>query len=143
MNKDLSFGTSKELFIMNILNNVYNLNLKRSEDKYAIFDFYDDKKKVAFELKSRRVKKNTYPTIMIGFNKISKGLNLIEDGWKVGLCFYFENCICTFKLTKDFNMDWVKHNYTTRWDRGRDEVSSVALIPNNNLKKIIDFELLN
>lgn len=142
MNTDVIYGTSKETFVMNILNIAHNLNLKQSDDKYSVFDFYDYDKKVAFELKSRRVKFGTYPTTMIGYNKISKGLEMIKEGWKIGLCFYFvEDMLCTYRLREDFDHSWVKYNTVTRYDRGGPEISSVAMIPNSTLKKLLDWNI--
>jgi hypothetical protein len=44
-------------------------DIKKTEDKYAIFDFYDCEYK--YELKSRNNKYQQFPTTLIGCNKLA------------------------------------------------------------------------
>lgn len=136
-NNDLKFGFNKEKDILPIFNTFFNCNAVIASDKYAIFDFHDEEKKIYGELKSRRVRKDKYPTIMIGYNKVKEGLKKIEDGHDVFFLWCFTNRLCYYKLTKDFNKDWVIFNETARTDRGRDEKSDIAYIPIKVLKNIM------
>jgi hypothetical protein len=50
-----------------ILKEFFGSGLIETESKWAKFDFYDESS--LYELKSRKVKKNTYPTTIITANK--------------------------------------------------------------------------
>jgi hypothetical protein len=63
---DYQYGIKKENTSLNKLSKVFG-ELKKSY-QYALFDFCNDEYEV--ELKSRRCKSNTYPTTMVGYNKL-------------------------------------------------------------------------
>lgn len=136
--KDLKFGFNKEKEILPIFNEFFNCNAVITSDKYAIFDYHDEEKKIYGELKSRRTKKYQYETIIIGYNKIKEGLKKIDEGYDVYFLWCFTNKLCYYKLTKDFNKDWILYNETARTDRGREEKSDLAYIPiKQELKNIM------
>lgn len=134
--KDLNFGYKKEKEVCPILNKFFGYNLCLQNDKWAVFDFIDNDNKVYAELKSRRVKKCQYPDIMIGYNKILKGLKQIKKGWKVYLCWCFMDKLCYYELTEYFDTSLVKFNHKCRWDRGRSEYDDIAFIPISSLKDV-------
>lgn len=134
---DLKFGFGKEKEVLPVFNKFFNCNAIINSDKYAVFDYCDEEKKIYGELKSRRVKKKMYPTIMIGYNKVKEGLRKIEEGYEVYFLWCFTNKLCYYKLTKDFNKDWIAYNVTARMDRGREEKSNLAYIPIKELKNIM------
>lgn len=75
--KDIKFGSYYELELMKILKKLLNLDIIQYQDKYANHDFYinDDKEDIIglIELKTRRIKFNDYPSLMMGYNKIIEG----------------------------------------------------------------------
>jgi hypothetical protein len=127
---DLHFGEKGEDRTQAIIEKFLCIKLNRSSDKYATFDYYNDN--TFIELKSRRIKHNTYKTLMFGYNKFKKGLEHIENGKDV---YFFFNCldgIYYWKLTNES-----KANITIgtggRCDRGIDETKKLVFIGTHNL----------
>lgn len=134
---DLKFGFDKEKEVLQYFNDFFNCNAIL-QGKWDTFDFYDENNKIYGELKSRRVKKHQYDTIMIGYNKIKKGLELVKNGYRVILMWCFTNKLCYFELTENnFDENWVSYNHLGRYDRGENEFQDLAFIPVKNLKNII------
>jgi len=134
---DLIFGFKKEKDVLPYFNKKFGCSAVLQKDKWATFDYYDKDNKVYGELKSRRVRKKQYDTIMIGYNKIRKGLKLIEEGYKVYLLWCFTDKLCYYELTAEFNKEWVSFNHLGRYDRGRNERQDLAFIPVDKLKNIV------
>jgi len=137
---DLEFGFNKEKEVLPILNDFFDVNLKQN-DRYDIFDFVDEDKKMIFELKSRRCKKHDYKDrggIMIGANKVREGFRKIRKGYRVIFTWLFTNKYCYYELTKVLDKDInIKNNVMARSDRGGEEFSSIAYIPTKKLKNIL------
>ena len=70
-------GDKAEARLFPHFKDIFDDSLVRSEDKFSLFDFYGDD--VIIELKSRNICKDTYPTTMIGMNKINECLNAESD----------------------------------------------------------------
>ena len=84
--KDLELGANGENKTQAIIEKFLSIKLTKSTDKYATFDYYNDN--TFIELKTRRVKHNTYSTLMFGYNKFKKGLEHIKEGKDV--YFFFQ-----------------------------------------------------
>jgi hypothetical protein len=68
--KDVILGLRMETIILPQIRTYFKRkDIKRTEDKYAIFDFYDCEYK--YELKSRNNKYQQFPTTLIGCNKLA------------------------------------------------------------------------
>lgn len=67
--EDIRFGTNNEINILETLQNYLQTTLQRSGG-YAVMDYTNPGKTIYVELKSRRIKHNTYPTAIIGLNKV-------------------------------------------------------------------------
>lgn len=81
---DAIYGRHKEMEVKRLLPKIYNKNFKfYSTDIYATFDFMSEDENMILELKSRRCKSNTYPTTIVGLNKVLKGKQLQRDNDKV------------------------------------------------------------
>ena len=65
---DLAFGTKNEISCKALIEAITG-QLTQTEP-FHLFDFYNDEYLV--ELKARRNNYNTYPTTMIGYNKLEK-----------------------------------------------------------------------
>ena len=127
---DLEFGAKGEDHTKAIIEKFLCINLHTSSDKYATFDYYNDK--TFIELKTRRIKHNQYKSLMFGYNKFKKGLEHIKDGKDV---YFFFNCldgIYYWKLTEES-----KTNITIgtggRWDRGKREIQQLVFVGTHNL----------
>ena len=125
--KDINYGVKNEDEIFKILKNKFK-DLKKSENKYSHFDFYNDSNLI--ELKTRRNSKNAYPTTMIGMNKINFFLNSNDT------------CYAFFSFTDGLyyiviNDDIIKKcniNNGGRCDRGYIENNKYLFIPVDLLK---------
>ncbi len=77
-NKDLRFGKLNEKKVLEILKK-HNNTIKKYKYTYSTFDFYlkdeNNKKIIEYELKSRNIKFNQYPTIICGLNKFEYAKN--------------------------------------------------------------------
>lgn len=71
--------------------------LNWSEDKYATFDFQNDCCFV--ELKGRTCYSYTYPTAIIGYNKIKEGMKRIKNGKQVFFLWSYRDGLYMWELT--------------------------------------------
>lgn len=126
--EDMKFGTEKEINQLDLIQYAIDSNLKRSK-KNAIFDYYSDNTLV--ELKSRRNNHNTYPTTMVGYNKIEYANKFPEK--QAYFCFCFLDGLYYYKYNKD---DKLEVRLGGRRDRGRDEIKEYCYIPISLLRKI-------
>ena len=137
-NKDLKFGSKNEKKVQPILEDHFKLKLQKAKDKYSVYDYFTEDKKIYFELKSRRIYKNQYRDVMVGANKINRGLKLIDEGCDVYICWKFTDKLCYYKIDKDtLKEEWKREG--GRWDRGENEVNMMYFIPTVNMIDIIDF----
>ena len=78
LEKDLKFGLCGEKNIYEKLKTISSSKISKTLNKFAIMDF--ESADFVIELKTRRIKSNTYPDIMIGVNKINYIRNSIKRG---------------------------------------------------------------
>ena len=76
---DLKFGFNNENKLLESINQKYPDTIKRFE-KYSHFDFRNDRLKIDFELKSRRIYKGQYDTIFFAECKLIDGRNRMKNG---------------------------------------------------------------
>lgn len=81
------------------LNECFGCDLQRSDDIFDIIDFKDNDKKIAVEVKGRRIPSTQYNDTIITTNKITTGWKMVEEGWKVYYIFVFTDKILCHKLT--------------------------------------------
>ena len=115
---DMKFGLTEEDKAKPILEKKYGELTKLS--KYAPFDFENDE--FLIEMKSRRIKHDTYNTLMINYSKIKK---IVNDDKKVVFIF---NCLDGY-----YYWDYNPENEFTigtggRCDRGCNEYYEMAYI---------------
>lgn len=127
--EDMKFGIEKEINQLDLIKSAIDINLKRSIKKNAIFDYYSDNTLV--ELKSRRNNHNTYPTTMVGYNKIEHANKFPEK--EAYFCFCFLDGLYCYKYNKD---DKLEVRLGGRRDRGKDEIKEYCYIPISLLRKI-------
>lgn len=125
---DIKFGSKSENRTKPLLEKHFNISLVQSINKYATYDYYTEDKQKWFELKTRRTYKNQYPDVMVGANKISKGLRMVGEGKDVYICWKFTDKLCYYKLDKDtLKNEWRREGGRT--DRGRNEIDMLYYIP--------------
>ena len=67
LNKDIACGTAKEERVINRLATYFGEDIKKSEYQFSPFDAFSETTK--YEIKSRRVRYNAYPTTIIACDK--------------------------------------------------------------------------
>ena len=128
--KDIKKGKEAEDKLYDLFKIVFDSELIKDENKYAIFDFYSNKTLV--ELKSRNNNFNDYKTTMVGMNKVNYG---IKSKKNVYFVFEFLDGLYYWKLDyKELSEFEIKTGGTIA--RGRNEFSSYLYIPIYKLKKI-------
>jgi hypothetical protein len=135
--QDIEFGTKNELIVLSKLRKYFkSQDINKTKDKMDTFDFVDRINKTIFELKTRRIFKNQYYDIMMGYNKILDGLKHIDNGYRVFLCWDCKDKLCFHELTKEnFNKSWLKIG--GRYDRGKDETNMGYYVPTKEMTDII------
>lgn len=131
-NQDILFGNEGEEISQSIISDYFNCVAAKTS-KYDAFDYIDKSRKLLFELKRRRNNKDKYPTTIVPYTKILKGMTEINKGYKIYFCFLFTDGLYYYEL-KDFKEEWVKTN--GRLDRGRPEFRPHYNIPITELVKI-------
>jgi hypothetical protein len=91
----ITYGLSKEQELENLIMEKYGRDLKK-QSHYSTFDWISDTTNV--ELKNRNCKYNTYPTTMIGYNKIKEGLEDERDC--IFLFGFSDGSLYEYKLDK-------------------------------------------
>lgn len=129
---DLDFGLQSENENIDVIQKYFNCSLVKT-GQYNEFDYVDKDKKILIELKTRKNTLNTYPTTMIGYNKILKAIDKKIEGYTIYFCFQFTDYLCYYIFEKD-NVKW--QSIGGRKDRGCNEIKQYYYIPVNNLKTI-------
>ncbi len=81
---DLAFGAKNQAEVLPLINAFFKDNAVEYEDEFSTQDFYSDQ--AVYELKSRNVTHDHYPTAIIGCNKC----NLSEKDMDKELIFLFK-----------------------------------------------------
>jgi uncharacterized protein (DUF3820 family) len=131
---DLIYGDIKEKDLLPVLEDYFKVKLTKLGE-YNEFDFVNKEKKILVELKSRRITKDQYPSTMIGYNKIEKGFDKIEEGYSIYFVFCFLDVLSYYELELvTYNHKWV--SIGGRTDRGKVERKDYCYIPTSGLRDI-------
>jgi len=136
--KDIAFGTQSEKANLDILQTFLDTQLER-KGGYAVFDFENPQKTIFVELKSRRIKHDTYDTAIIGFNKIAFA-NHFDDGTQFWFAFCYTDGVFVIKYNKtQFNEYEVRDNYVrgARNDT-TNQPQKVVMIPISDLTELVE-----
>jgi len=100
--KDEQLGAIGEIKTFDFLGKNYK-NIRKYLDKYSIKDYYlvDNKENTIheYELKTRRVKHNTYPSVVFGLNKYNHSLEQLKKNIKQTYLFKCEDGLYGWELT--------------------------------------------
>jgi len=124
---DYKFGEEHENSTHQVLNDFFVCDFEKT-DKYATFDFTDEKEMVHIELKTRRNTKHQYPTTMMPYSKVRKGLVCVSKGYRVYFVFKFIDQLCYYELLEQ-NTNYIQKNRCGRKDRGKREYNDYYMIP--------------
>ena len=111
--------------------------LNWSEDKFATFDFTNEN--LFVELKGRTCYSNTYPTAIVGYNKIREGIKRVKNGKQVFFLWSFKDGLYFWELTLN---SWLliggKNSITDKIGCPYGKVIKNVEIPLNFLEKVSD-----
>ena len=130
LESDLKFGKTFEMNMFDLIKQIDG-DLIPSEDPFALFDFVSDKSEV--ELKSRTFYMRTYPTTIVGANKIKYIESNPDKSYY--FCFAFIDGLYYVKYSKDLFSKFKKKK-CERNDRGKTEIMDVIHIPIEYLTQI-------
>ena len=122
---DLQFGLEAEDKVLTILQNKINTNITKTPQFHPYDYFYDN---VYYELKTRRVKHDTYPNTMVGYNKLKFAKN--NPQYKYVFVFNFTDGLYSHNWIEDklYNI-----KISGRSDRGRLELQEYFYINKKDL----------
>ena len=132
---DIAFGTNSELMNHEMLQMFLDTTLER-KGGYAVFDFENPNKTIFVELKSRRIKHDTYDTAIIGLNKVAFSDNIPDAEFWFAFCYL--DGLYIIKYDKEvFDTLEVRHDYIrgARND-ATNKPASVVFIPITLLTKV-------
>ena len=98
--------------------------IEETQNTFDAFDYADETHTIFAELKTRRNKKDAYPTTMVNLSKIQK----IVEGNTYYFVFNFTDGIYYIKYEKTL-FDTFEVKISGRCDRGRPEYEEYVFIP--------------
>jgi len=106
----------KELlpYLQDYFNTIFHPTNDCEEDRNYPFDFYSKTRYI--EIKNRFLKKERWPTTIVGKNKYLLGLKYKELGYKVYFVFNFTDELTFYKLKKTDNINTFKDKWIHRKD---------------------------
>jgi len=126
---DVNFGIKNELVVLEKLKK-YHPSIEKKTYKYCLYDFESNSS--IFELKSRRIYKDTYRDVLINTTKIECLLHHDKKGY---VLFNFYDGLYKFRVTnKSLKECFFRDGGRT--DRGSCEINDCCFIPTRLLKKI-------
>lgn len=130
--KDIQFGESKEINLLEDINKHFNTKLKKL-GKMHPFDFTNEEYSHYFELKSRRCRLRTYAETMIGMSKIK----FIHHHPNRNYTFLFSFTDGLYYIDYDKELfDTFRVDVGGRCDRGEDEYKDHLYIPFESLSPV-------
>lgn len=100
---DYIFGTKQEDVVLPKIQDFFKRDIKKSEDKFAKSDFFDDD--FFYELKSRTITYNKHSTTLITADKIRDDKNLI-------FLFYFTDGLYYINYDKEKFLNYEKKMFS-------------------------------
>ena len=137
---DRKLGDENETIITAFLKKWFkNSCFQDDKSGWRVLDYVDKKNKIVVELKSRRIHKYQYETIMIGKNKYIKSRKMMMKGYKAFFLFKFTDRICIYPVPMILPPSIETRRGGTN-KRGRDEYSDCLYIPNQLLYDVRDYK---
>jgi len=133
---DLKYGDVNEAKVHPMIEEYFGstvMNTKMTKGKYCVYDYESLDLTTRYELKSRRVKHNAYPTTIIQQHKITQGAVGAE---RLILLFLFTDGLYHIVYEPMLFSTFDKSAFT-RWRDGRPENQIVYNIPIKCLTKVV------
>lgn len=138
--KDRILGEQGEREVLEIINKWFDCKFDFDLGSWREMDFICGEKKYACELKTRRIKLETYPTILISSSKIYECIRLNKLGFRTFLIFKLIDDIYFYEMKGNKVPNEFIQSYCERNDRGVKERHKAMYIPTYLLKKLNDYE---
>jgi hypothetical protein len=130
--EDLKFGFQSEDDLLDDLERHFGCELRKTT-QYHPFDFESTEKRILIELKSRRIKHDQFPDLMIGGNKIKYGNTMIKNkDYKIYYIFKCLDGVYGYEYLKDTKL----RSDINGNKRRNDKCYLVNYIPCSELKMI-------
>ncbi len=120
---DENFGCDNEKRLLDRIQGVYGVDMRRCTYKYSPFDYESDA--CVVELKTRRCASTKYVDTMVGRNKIE---TMLKDSRKCYCVFAFTDGVYSVEVTPETVKEF-RFSEGGRCDRGRVERRAYAFIP--------------
>jgi hypothetical protein len=130
---DYNEALEVEIKLKSVIENQFNIKLNYTH-RYHIFDYATETNEIYVELKNRKCNSNTYPSVLIGQNKIREAEKLKLENKTIYFVFKYLDCIKYWKFDK-IEDSWLGVGH--RQDRGIYESSPAVFIPHNILSDFI------
>ena len=103
---DYKFGIENQINILPILKSYFNSDIiPHLGSKWAKYDYSD--KDTVYELKTRKVRKKTYPTTLLTCNKVVESI-----GKKIVFLFHFKDELSYIEYDKELFSTFEKRPYS-------------------------------
>ena len=130
---DYEMGVLKERELHSTLEKFFGCVFEKPSNKYSVFDFFSNKCYV--ELKTRRNNWKTYPSTIVGKNKLDFAKSIKDR--PVYFCFQFQDGLFYWIYNElDIENGYVVFGEGGRNDRGRNEYKTYAYLDVLKLKRI-------
>ena len=123
LSKEVIYGVDKENDLLQTIKNKFGNDIIKIENKFSIYDFGNDD--ILIELKSRKCKKCSFNTTMIGQNKIDYLYKQYDMYNKTCYCmFNFSDGLYYININKETVKQFNMNQSGGRNDRGRNEIKN-------------------
>lgn len=137
--KDEQLGAIGEIKTFDFLGK-NNKNIRKYLDRYAIKDYYlvdkEGKTIHEYELKTRRVKHNTYPSVVFGLNKYNHSLKQLKKNIRQTYLFRCEDGLYGWEL-KDVEEQKDEYYFGNISNRARNDKEHPAVFIKSQYLKLL------
>ena len=135
---DRKYGDNYEKIFQKKVENWCECKFDNGISGWERIDFKGIDKKIAIELKTRRINKWDFNDIMISKNKIKHAIKLLHKGYKVFFFWKFKDELCFYDLPKRLP-SCIREDLGGTTKRGYDERAKCYFIPTSLLKNFKEF----
>lgn len=129
-NKEHQVGLEAERQVLPLIREYFDRDISKIKGRFSKHDF--ECPDYTYEVKHRRVKKNSFPDTLIGGNKLQ---NLTKP---LILLFDFTDCLCYIEYDP-MKFESYKKQLFGRLDRDADEATIHIYIPIEDLTTILEY----
>ena len=134
---EYEYGLKWEQILHPVFNDIFNKEFKDT-DKFCVYDFFKDN--IYIELKSRKIKKDAFPTTIVGMYKINHTKSMVTHNPNKEYYYFFkfiddDEHLYYWKYNEEDMEDWKITNIQRRDRKNKKPVPHLN-IPIDKLTKI-------